>query len=280
MIPLIPLYDFGGAGQLLHFAPANGFPPATYTPLLERFTADYHVLSVLPRAFWGEKPPQQLFNWKEQLAVDLLNGLREHELTEVIGIGHSFGAIASVLAAIEEPQRFKALILLDPTIFTPALGDMLKQMQEQGIADQMPLAARAIKRQKDFEDEDEAFAYFREKRLFQDWSDDMLWAYVKYGTVVSDTGLTLAWPPEWEAYYFSTGYTGVWDDLPALHETQIPMLILRGEDSDTYLPESAERVKQILPNADHLEVRGGHLFPQAHPDMTCDLIADWLGAHR
>lgn len=277
---MIPLYELGGAGQFLHFAPANGFPPATYTPLLKRFTADYHVVSVLPRALWGEKPPQQLFTWKEQLAVDLLNGLREHDLNDVIGIGHSFGAIASVLAAIQEPQRFKALILLDPTILTPTLGDILRQMQEQGIADQMPLAARAIKRQKDFENEDEAFAYFREKRLFQDWSDDMLWAYVRYGTVSSDAGLTLVWSPEWEAYYFSTGYTGIWQDLPALHETKIPTLILRGEDSDTYLGESAERVKQILPDADHVEVSGGHLFPQAHPDKSYALIVDWLGARR
>ena len=27
--------DFGGAGPLLHFANANGYPPAAYTPLFE-----------------------------------------------------------------------------------------------------------------------------------------------------------------------------------------------------------------------------------------------------
>lgn len=277
---MVPVYDFGGAGQMLHFAPANGFPPASYTPLLRGFTADYHVVSVLPRAFWGEEPPQQLFTWKEQLAVDLLDGLREHAFEDVIAVGHSFGAVASVLAALEEPQRFKALILMDPTFFTPELGEMLKQLQAQGMADRMPLAARARRRQRDFENADAAFAYFRDKPLFNDWSDEMLWAYANQGTVASEAGRTLAWPPEWEAYYFNSGYADIWQDLPKLHPLKIPTLILHGKDTDTYLPESRQMAKQILPDADHIEVAGGHLFPQAYPDQTYHRIADWLAAHR
>jgi pimeloyl-ACP methyl ester carboxylesterase len=272
---MIPVHHFGGSGPTLHFAPANGFGPATYTPLLNRFTAQYHVLSVLPRAFWGGEPPNELRSWKEELAADLLQGLGEQQMTQVIAVGHSFGAIASLLAAIVEPQRFKSLILLDPTIFAPQLAQLLKQTQVDGTVEQIPLVTRALKRQRDFENADTAFAYFRDKTLFRDWPEEMLWAYIDYGTTPTDNGITLAWTPEWEAYYFSTGYTEIWHDLPALHNL-LPTLIVRGSESDTYIAESSESVKAILPEATHVEVKGGHLFPQSNPDATYQVITDWL----
>ncbi len=272
---MIPVYDFGGSGPLMHFAPANGFGPATYSPLFNQFTAQYHVLSLLPRAFWGGEPPQELRSWKDELAVDLLQGLREQQLTDVIAVGHSFGAIASLLAVIEEPQRFKALVLLDPTIFAPQLAKLLRQTQIDHTSEQIPLVSRALKRQRNFDNEDSAFAYFRDKTLFRDWSDEMLRAYVHGGTTAADDGITLSWTPEWEAYYFSTGYTDIWDDLPALRKL-LPTLIVRGSESDTYIAESNESVKAILPEATHIEVKGGHLFPQSNPDATVQVITEWL----
>lgn len=272
---MIPLEDFGGSGATLHFAPANGFGPATYTPLLDRFTNQYHVLSVLPRAFWGGEPPQELHSWKDELAVDLLQGLREQQLTDIIAVGHSFGAIASLLAAVAAPQRFKALILLDPTIFAPQLAQLLRQTQLDHTVDQVPLVSRALKRQRDFENAESAFAYFREKSLFRDWSDEMLSAYVKYGTTPTETGLTLSWTPEWEAYYFSTGYTDIWAELPRLRNL-LPTLFIRGSDSDTYTAESSKTVKGMLPEVEHVEVKGGHLFPQSNPDATVQVITEWL----
>jgi pimeloyl-ACP methyl ester carboxylesterase len=275
---MIPVFDFGGNGTAMHFAPANGFGPATYTPFLSRFTSQYRVISVMPRAFWGGEPPQELHSWKEELAVDLLHGVREQQLTDVIAVGHSFGAIASLLAAIAEPQRFKALILLDPTIFAPQLAKLLKQTQIDNTVGQLPLVTRALKRQRNFANTEEAYTYFRYKTLFKDWSDEMLSAYVQYGTRPMEKGLTLSWTPEWEAYYFSTGYTDIWDDLPALRNL-LPTLIIRGAESDTYIPESSESVKAILPEATHVEVQGGHLFPQSNPDATYDVMMDWLTHH-
>ena len=37
----------------------------------------------------------------------------------VIGVGHSIGATVTLRAAIRQPERFRALILLDPAFFRP-----------------------------------------------------------------------------------------------------------------------------------------------------------------
>ncbi|RNE66834.1 alpha/beta hydrolase [Cryobacterium tepidiphilum] len=45
-------------------------------------------------------------------AADLLEIIRELDLCDVVYVGHSVSAMIGVLAAIEEPDRFKALILV------------------------------------------------------------------------------------------------------------------------------------------------------------------------
>src|SRR3990172_7938003 len=112
-----PIYEFGGDGPLMSVAIANGFPPQTYTPFVKPFTAKYRVVCLPPRALWpGERPPDKLISWRDTIAPDLIAGIRDYDLRDMVAIGHSFGGVATLLAAIAEPERFKAIILLDPTI--------------------------------------------------------------------------------------------------------------------------------------------------------------------
>jgi len=272
-----PLDTFGGAGHTIHFAAANGFPPRVYTPMLSRLTGHGQVMALAPRPLWGEPPPQMLYDWRDGAARDLLDGLAAHDLREVIAVGHSYGGIATLLAALDDPSRFKALVLLDPTILTRDVFAGLAMLREAGMSDQMPLAIRARKRERHFADVQAAFGYFRGKALFGNWDDAALQHYVEHGTEPApDGGLMLRWSPEWEAYVFETGYTATWEALPRLHNL-LPTLIIRGGDSDTYLAESAAEVAGILPEATHREIAAhGHLFPLTAPAQTAQLIADFL----
>ncbi|MBC8170839.1 MAG: alpha/beta hydrolase [Anaerolineae bacterium] len=271
-----PVYEFGGEGTILNLALANGFPPAIYRPMLEPLIDDYRVISMVPRALWGEQPPETLLDWRDSVMGDLLQGFRDHQMRDIVAVGHSFGGIASLLAVIEEPARFKTLILLDPTILTPDIFQMITALREANMIDQMPLAARAIKRQRHFANPDEAFTYFWGRGIFADWSEEAVRLYIAEATYPTEYGLTLRWSPEWEAYYFKTGYTRIWEDLPKLRGF-VPTLIIRGGTSDTYVMESAEQVKQLLPEATHVEIEGhGHLFPHTNPTGTYQVIKDWL----
>lgn len=277
-----PLYEFGGQGQALHLAVANGFPPQTYRPLLQPLTERYRVISLPPRALWpgiGE-PPEVAGSWHE-LAGDLLDGLRQYDLRDVIAIGHSFGAVVSMLAVLGEPERFKALILLDPTILPKDVTETIKRMRAEGQVPRLPLVDGALKRRHRFADIEEAYTYWRGKPLFKDWTDSAVRLYAESLTQpAADGGMELAWPREWEAYYYLSVDAEVWDYLPKLNGL-LPTLIIRGGSSDTYMEESADRARMLLPDATHETLPGySHLFPLAAPDAARQMIEDWLAKEK
>ena len=275
------LYEYGGSGAVLHLAVANGFPPQTYIPLLQPLTGGYRVLSLPPRPLWTDPPaPQSAPSW-HTLADDLLAGLRQHNLTDVIAIGHSFGGTASLAAAAKDPSQFRGLVLLDPTIFTPLRLRVIALMQFLGQGGRMPLVQGALRRRARFDSVDEAYTYWRGKRLFHDWSDEGVRRYAESMTrpTADGSGVELAWSPRWEAHYYSTLMTDTWRHIRRLPKT-LPLLVVRGAQSDTFLPPAAEKLRRTLPHMDYAEVPGhGHLFPQAAPDETRAILEAWLVRH-
>jgi pimeloyl-ACP methyl ester carboxylesterase len=275
-----PLIELSGQpdAPLIHIAIANGFPPETYTPMLRPLTKTYRTVCFPPRALWGDQiPPTGYQDWWS-LADDLLAGFDAHNMQDIIAVGHSFGAIASLLAVIKDPTRFKALILLDPTILMPNILDMIHQAWQQNMIHQMPLVKGAKRRRRVFDSIEDAFERFRGKSFFDQWSDETLRLYVTHGTQAQSdgNGVELTWSAEWEAFYFSTVQQTIWDDLPQL-EGLVPTLILRGGISDTFVPEAVAQVKQLVPSATYQDIDGhGHLFPQSAPQLTSDAIESWL----
>ncbi|MEM6528262.1 MAG: alpha/beta hydrolase, partial [Chloroflexota bacterium] len=162
-------------GYTMHMALANGFPPQVYQPLLQPLAEQYNVVSLPPRPMWTDPPaPDTLDTW-EDTAVDLIKGLRLYHLKDVIGIGHSLGGVATMIAATRNPGLFRGIVLLDPTVFPPRMLWMLKAMRLMGLEGRMPLVRRALNRRAHFADGQEAFKYWRGKKLFADWTDAALW---------------------------------------------------------------------------------------------------------
>ena len=271
-----PLLLLGGAGTPVLLAPANGFPPATYRPAVAPLLSRSQVVSRPPRAMWPElePPPAAPGSWTS-LADDLLAGLEQHQLPPLVAIGHSFGAVVCVLAAVRQPERFRGLVLLDPTIATPDLMAMIAAHRARGEAFFSPLAASARKRRGGFDDAEQAFASWRKKPLFADWTDEAVRRYTRAMLRPrAGGGFELAWSPAWEAHYYESFYTGTWDALAALSPA-IPLTIVGGETSDTLLPEAAALLRERLPHARHVTIPGyGHLFPHAAPGETGALLED------
>jgi pimeloyl-ACP methyl ester carboxylesterase len=270
-----PLIRLGGRGETLLFLPANGFPPAAYQPMLEPLLARWSVVSLPPRALWEDAgpPPPTPDTW-HGLADDLLEGMARHNLAGVNAVGHSFGAVALLLAAIREPSRFSSLVLLDPTLLPP--DDLAGYAEERrsGTSSSRPLVQGARKRRDRFADRAEAFAYWRSRPLFADWSDAALQRYVEAALIPDpDGGLRLRWPREWEAWYYESVTDG-WEELPRLRP-DLPVLVVRGERSDTFTPESAERLRELLPHIGLQTTGGGHLFPLAQPEAAARLLLEW-----
>jgi pimeloyl-ACP methyl ester carboxylesterase len=275
-----PLLELGGTGPVLHLALANGFPPATYEPLFVRLRDRFRIVCLSPRALWvgGGPPPAEAGSW-ESLADDLLAGWESHRLSPLVALGHSFGAVASLLAAVRSPASVAALIMLDPTIMPRELMSGYAAELAAGRSPRLRLVDTALKRRSRFGSLQEAFEYWRGKDLFRDWPDQALERYASAMLRPNPAGgWTLVWPPEWEAWYYRSFYPHTWDIVPQL-DPAIPALVVGGEASDTFVTRSSDELRKLMPGATFATIPGaGHLFPQSHPAETRAVIEPWLAS--
>jgi pimeloyl-ACP methyl ester carboxylesterase len=273
-MPHVKPLDLGGHGPFVHLAPANGFPPATYRQLARDLAQGYHVVSLLPRPLCPGSRPESAPDW-HPLADDLIRGLDGLGLSGIVGLGHSIGGVLTLWAAIERPDLFRAVILVDPVIFPPSMLRLMRAGGALHLARRIPLVRAALHRRRLFPDRQACFDHYRGKPLFDRWSDSGLWDYVDAGTHLRPDGqLELLYPPEWEAHIFATTPTAVWRGVSRL---RLPALLVRGEHSPTFLPAAQERLLRLLPRAQSVTIRdAGHLVPMERPHDVASAILEFL----
>ncbi|MFN2317560.1 MAG: alpha/beta fold hydrolase [Gemmatimonadales bacterium] len=279
-MPNQPLHEFGGSGPPLHLAIANGFPPATYAPFCQPLLVDYHTFCLPPRALWPDigQPPPRPGTWVT-LAEDLLAGLKEHARGPVMGVGHSYGGVATLLAAVREPQRFRKLVFLDPTILPPKVMAEIADLRRRGEPARFDLVQGARRRRSRFASVDEAYAFWRSRTLFKLWPDSTLRLYAESMTqpAADGDGLELTWTGEWEAYYYESFYAETWVEAARL-SSDIPLLVITGGSSTTVVSETVEEMRRVWPWADIRTIPGhGHLFPQEMGAAAGEMVREWLG---
>ncbi len=172
-----------------------------------------------------------------------------------IGVGHSMGGAALVLAEQLRPGTFEALWLFEPIIFP---DDLL-------IEGENPLEAGALRRRASFRTREEAFANFARKPPLSELSAECLSAYVTYGFHdAPDGGITLACRPEDEAAGYRNGpHHRGWAHLG---EVQCPVVVLRGIATVPGPATVASMIVEKLPLGNlsaHDEL--GHFGPLAEP---------------
>lgn len=275
---MIPFLDFGGFGPPLHFAHANGYPPKAYTPFIETLTPRYRVSAMLSRPLWPDCPPNGLRDWSP-LADDLLKFLDERGERDVIGVGHSLGAVTTLIAALRRPELFRALVLIDPVLLPYPILFLWTLAYHLGLAHRVhPSIPGTLRRRRVFESVETMFDNYRRKPVFNRIDDRGLRAYVEaLARPRPDGQVALAYSPEWEATIYMTGPLYEWKLWPQLKELRPPLLIVRGEKTDTFFPSAARMVKQRLPQAVIHTVAGtGHLLPMEKPEEVGAVIHEFL----
>lgn len=262
------LEDFGGDGPVLHFAHANGFPPGTYSKLLRALSKRFRVVALRSRQLHRDIPPATLTNW-DVMADDLVDSLRAANLGPVLGVGHSMGGVATMIAASRAPELFSSVIALDPVIFSRRDEFLLRALKVTGLINFVSPARFARKRRDRWPSREAAGASYRKKPLFRDFEPQCFEDYLKFGFTDVEGGVRLTIAREWEARVFDTGPEDVFGELKNL---SVPSVFIRGDSSNTFSRAAMERVKKTVANVKTLETPGGHLFPLEHPDTVVQLI--------
>ncbi len=270
---MIPFINFGGTGDLIHFAHANAYPPACYREFIDPLTAEYEVLAIEQRPLWPNSNPDDMSNW-QVAANDLITFLDQQGVTKVVGVGHSLGAVATMFAALKRPSLFSRLILIEP-VFLPAEFLQLA-IDNPKLARLTPLVQGAMRRRSQWPTRQAAFDRFRQKKIFSRWSDEVMWHYVNNALVTADDGdgFTLRYSREWESQFYSTPPITIWQDIPRVSH---PTFGIRGADTDIIFPDSWQMWQKLQPAATFLQVtQAGHMVPMERPLLLADAILEYL----
>lgn len=265
----------GGKGRTpLHFAPANGFPVASYQFFLKHFAQDYQLLGLENRGAWGGALPTPDSNWQDH-ADDLIAFLDQQGHEPVIAMGHSIGATVTCLAAARRPELFRALILFDPAAMPGRYLHHIQGLLAPHLTRHLPLVKRTRQRPTRWESSEAFFDYHRHKPVFKPFAEDAFADYVNAALYPGDDGhMHMRYHPLWEAHNFSR------TDSPwrALRDIRCPTLLLRGERSYLHPEPAFQHHRRRLPacvDARSLSGRG-HMLLQEDGDGVAALCRDWL----
>lgn len=270
----IPFDNFGGEGPLLHFAHANGYPPACYRRLIAPLTDHYQVLAVHHRPLWPGTVPEEVDSW-HQIGQDMIRFFEENGLSNIVGIGHSLGAVATMVAAIQRPDMFQSVVLIEPVILMPAILQIFTAQSKETLEENFPVIHIAKSRKNSWDSREEVFRHFRPKRVFAKWSDDALWDYIWHGFRKNAAGkIELIYNPEWEARIYTLPPTDIWDMIPKLNQ---PTLAIRGGETDTLVPAAWQLWQMAQPKGKFLNFEGStHLVPMEKPLEIAEAIHQFI----
>ncbi len=251
----------GSAAPLLHFAHANGFNGFTYRRLLGRLAQRVRVCAWDARGHGRStlnRDPAGLTSWDvyQSDLIALLDSFGE----PAVLVGHSMGGTVSLETTAARPDLVRALILIDPVIFPYFWLQMWGLFKNLGLGQRIPIAARAAKRRALWPDRDTLFDSYRRQAVFGGWPDAWLRDYIAGGTTDrADGRVELSCRPEWEARSFATLSHKAWARMRGV---RVPVLVLCGARSDTFLPAARRRIQRVLPQARVVCVEEvGHFVP-------------------
>jgi len=255
-------------------SPANGFPPLCYQPFLDQLCAHFQVSLAEHRPLWpNSQPPQGWLNW-QHLATDLCKQVQQANQQPVTLVGHSLGAVLGLFAAVQQPELFQRLVLIEP-VFFPLKQHYLLRWLPKSYKQRQGLIAKTLRRPDQFASHQDAFRFHRRTRAFKNFSDDALRYYVQHGFAQQPDGqLEMRFPKAWEAEVYGS-LPNVWR---ALRKVKVEVIGLRAEHSNTLPQTSWNRWKQLQPEHRFVEMAGSeHLLPMTEPERTAETLLQLLG---
>ena len=188
----IAVHELGGSGLPVVFSHATGFHGLVWKPVTDRLGGQVRAISLDHRGHGDSTAlPHENFDWKG-FGRDVLAVIDGLHLDKPVGVGHSAGGTAMLLAEQARPGTFRSLYLYEPVIVPvdPPLG------RDTGNW----LAEGARRRRDVFPSREQAYSTYSSKPPFERWDAEALSAYINYGLVDRPDGtVALKCRPEDEA---------------------------------------------------------------------------------
>lgn len=257
--------------DLIHFAHGNGFPALCYKQLLNKLEERYDYCYIDRIGHNSQFPVTE--NW-HFLVEEVIASIKKQATQPVIGLGHSLGGVLSLLAAIEEPLLFKAVIMIDSPLLGRFKSSMVRLAKALGVIDRVTPAARTRGRREHWQNREQLLTYLKGRELFQTFTNECLQDYIDYGLQQTGQGYELRFDRHSEYLIYRT----IPHILPAYAgKLKVPVALIYGNKS-TVVDRLDVRYMQKHYNILCLRVEGTHMLPMEHPTQLATQISTLLDA--
>ena len=210
---------------MIQFLHANAYPPECYSKMFRSFE-DYQITLPRQRPLWNNADPSQMKSW-HLFKEDIIRHMDDSGRKGVIGMGHSMGGVVSMLAAIERPDLFSQLVLIDPVIL-PTMVTTINLLPYTLLKKSLPIVKIAAKRKHIWKDRSDAKLFLLTKKVYQRFDGEVFDDFLQYGLKDIEDKVTLAFPRAWESRVYASA-PNLWS---VLKKIQCPVSIIKAEFSD------------------------------------------------
>ena len=261
--------DYGGSGPALLAVHGTGFCARLFDVLAPHLTPHFHLLALDRRGHGDSDRPAagyQLDDFAEEIA-GVVTAL---DIAGAAALGHSAGGTALAMAEGRHRGCFRRIAMVDPIMFAARTAG----------AGVRAVAASMAERTARRRDEWPSVAAMREslsgRPPFDTWSAAALDAYVRHAAAPrADGSVALKCPPAIEAKMY--GHNGHLDVFAELAPVTVPVLVLRGERTDRFPRENAERGVAAMRAGRLTELPGlSHFAPMEDPAAVARAVLPFL----
>lgn len=254
---------------------ATGFHGRCFDPVVEYLQTDFACTSFDFRGYGDSLLDKDWpVDWQGYCDDALAVARSLKNQNQIIAVGHSMGAAALAMAALIEPELFKALILYEPIIFPAPIRDARTTANQPS-----PLVEGARRRRTTFASRDEAFANYSAKPPMNVFEPRSLRAYVDHGfndsqnVETNENCVVLKCDPEHEARTYETGASHeTWERL---HLLQVPTWIVAGAVAPMQPSSWSELIANQITNAKFVMWPDvGHFGPMQKPHRLAELVRE------
>lgn len=262
-------------GEIFHILHGNGLCSRVLQPMAEQLDIDGQFLFTdVPGHGISQQPKVSRPDWN-QMAGDIAQSLQERASKPVIGIAHSLGGVLTSIMASDNPKLFKRIILLDPVLFPQYVLSAQKFLRYTGLGKRQPLITSVLARRRSWPDQDAMLADLKSKRLYRDWDDQALSAFVQYGSKLNkEQQVELACRPEWEANIFMSWPESVWSKFKNI---DCPIDILTASHSFPFVDQGCKKAAKVNKNVTLHPIKGSHCFAMELASETAKRISVIIG---
>lgn len=263
---------------LINFVHANGFPSGSYQTLFNYLPEQFHVISHQKYGHDEHYPVEN--NWQhlvDELIAFVKRELTKHKQEQVINVGHSFGGVISFIAACQQPELFKGLVMLDPPVVIGGTALAMKFIKKTRFIDKLSPSGKAKVRRTQWPLGTDIGKLFSRRQLFKNFDKRCLNDYISHGIIERNDQLELVFSAQVEADIFRN----LAENLSSYkNQLKVPATLIYADQTDVCPHSFFKKFANLNKNIQLVTTHGGHMFPLERPEHTAQIIVDAIAQHE